>query len=200
MISSRGGGGRLVASKTLQSLVGNEYDLKVIFPIDQLRIWGVPSGEQFYNMMLRNGWIRSMNFIARHVAPRLFQTRKGKLEQLIGSYMDAFDPDLVISLIPFVNYPVSEAAKVREIPFLLVTTDNDLRNWVVGVEKITHPHFKVTIGVDLPSTREVLLKKNVPNESIETTGLPLRSDFIAQKDKNRRSKRVWGFLKGPQRS
>ncbi len=178
LLSSRGGGGHLAASNTLQKLVGEEYDIKVVFPIDQLRIWGVPSGEQIYNKMLRKGWIRTTNFITRHIAPTLFGSREDKMEQIVGSYADVYQPHLIISLIPFVNYPASEAARKREVPYLLITTDNDLRNWVYGLEKLKHPHFKVTIGADLPMTRELLRRKNIPEAAIETVGLPLRLEFI----------------------
>ncbi len=185
VLSSRGGYGHTAAANTLQKLIGDHYTLKIVHPIDQLRIWGVPSGEQFYNMMLKRGWVRSTNFLARHIAPHLFRTRKSKLEKIINSYIQAYNPDLVISLIPYVNYPASEAARKKEVPYLLVTTDNDLRNWAYELDRLRHPHFKVTIGCDLPTTRGVLLKKKIPDSAIETIGLPLRPDFIAAKDKAR---------------
>lgn len=183
ILSSKGGGGHIAAANTLHQLVGEEYNLKVVQPIDQLRIWGVPSGEQFYNSVLRNGWIRSMNFIVRHVAPPLFRSRLGKLEKIISSYIDNYKPDLVISLIPFVNYPATEAARKKEVPYLLITTDNDLTKWVFEMQRVKHKQFKVTIGTDLPMTRGILMKKNVPSQAIETIGLPLRLEFMAAKDK-----------------
>ncbi len=185
VLSSVGGGGHITACNTLETLVGHEYDLKVVYPINQLNIWGVPSCEQFYNSLLRNGWIRSMNFIVRHVCPPVFRSRFVKIEKIIGSYINNFKPDLVISLIPFINYPASEAARKRDLPFLLITTDNDLRNWAFEMERIKHQQMKVTIGEDLPTTRDVLLRKKIPADAIETIGLPLRPDFLAQKDKKK---------------
>ncbi|MBS0604944.1 MAG: hypothetical protein JSS60_07925 [Verrucomicrobia bacterium] len=185
ILSSTGGGGHIAASNTLQKLVGEEYDLKIVYPINQLRIWGVPSCEQIYNTMLRKGWIRSMNFIVRHMAPPIFRSRQGKVEKIISSYVNTYKPDLVISLIPFINYPASEAARKKDIPFLLVTTDNDLKNWAFLMEKVKHKQMKVTIGADLPTTRDVLLKKKIPASAIETIGLPLRPDFMKQKDQNK---------------
>jgi processive 1,2-diacylglycerol beta-glucosyltransferase len=185
VLSSTGGGGHIAAFNTLQSLVGDEYDLKMAYPINQLRILGVPSCEQVYNSMLRNGWIRSMNFIVRNLAPSIFRSYMGKLERIINSYVQTCKPDLLISVIPFVNFPASEAARKAKIPFLMVTTDNDLRNWAVEIEKIRHPYFKVTIGADLPTTRDVLLQKNIPENAIETIGLPLRTEFIVPKDRKR---------------
>ncbi len=185
ILSSTGGGGHIAAANTLQTLVGEEYDLKVVYPINQLRIWGVPSCEQVYNGMLRTGWIRTMNFIVRHLAPPIFRSRQAKVEKIITSYINSYKPDLVISLIPFINYPASEASRKKEIPFLLVTTDNDLRNWAFEMEKVKHPQMKVTIGADLPTTRDILLKKNIPESAIETIGLPLRPDFMTQKDEQK---------------
>jgi processive 1,2-diacylglycerol beta-glucosyltransferase len=185
VISSKGGYGHTAAANTLQKLLDDKYNLHVIHPIDQLHIWGIPSGEQFYNMMLKNGWIRSTNFIVRHFVPGLFRSRQHKLEKIIRANIEAYQPDLVISLIPFVNYPASEAARKKEIPYLLITTDNDLRNWICGLEKLKHPHFKVTIGADLPTTRDVLRRAHIPDSAIETIGLPLRPEFIGLKDKTK---------------
>lgn len=182
VLCSRGGYGHTAAANTLQKIIGDRYNLKVVHPIDQLRIWGIPSGEQFYNMMLKRGWIRSLNFLARHVAPRLFRSRKNKIEKIINSYIKAYQPDLVISLIPYINYPATEAARKQEIPYLLITTDNDLRNWAYELEHLKHPQFKVTIGSDLPTTRDALIKKKIPASCIETIGLPLRLDFISSKN------------------
>lgn len=185
ILSSTGGGGHMTASNALEKLVGEDYDIKIIYPINQLRIWGVPSCEQVYNSMLRSGWVRSMNFIVRHICPPVFRSRLGKLEKLITSYINATKPDLVISLIPFINYSASEASRKKGIPFLVITTDNDLRNWVLGMEKIKHPQMKVTIGTDLPTTRDLLLRKRIPASAIETIGLPLRPDFMCQKDERK---------------
>ncbi len=183
ILSSTGGGGHLAACNTLAQLVGEEYDLKVVYPINELRIWGVPSCEEIYNKMLKKGWIRSMNFIVRHVVPTIFRSRQGKVEKIITSYIKAHHPDLVISLIPFINYSASEAARKQSLPFLVITTDNDLRNWAFEMEKAQHPQMRITIGADLPTTREVLLKKHIPERMIETIGLPLRSEFFSLKNK-----------------
>ncbi len=182
ILSSTGGGGHIAASNTLQSVVGDEYNFKLVYPINELRIWGVPSCEQVYNSMLRRGWIRSMNFIVRNLVPTIFRSYMGKLERIVASYITTYQPDLLISVIPFVNFPASEAARKAGVPFLVITTDNDLKNWALEIEKIKHSAFKMTIGADLPTTRGILLEKNVPEGSIETIGLPLRPDFMSQKD------------------
>jgi len=185
VLSSHGGYGHTAAANTLIALLGKQYQFSIYHPIDQVRVMGVPLRENFYNATLKHGWIRTMNFIARHIAPGLFNASRKQLEEMVGSWIDKEKPDLVISIIPFVNYPATEAARKRDIPYLLITTDNDLRNWSYRLEKLHHPNFKITIGADLPLTRGLLLKKKIPDSAIETIGLPLRLNFTVRKDEEK---------------
>jgi processive 1,2-diacylglycerol beta-glucosyltransferase len=182
ILSSKGGYGHTAAANTLLAILKERYEIEIVHPIDNIRFFGVPSGEEFYNTMLHHGWIRSMSFISRYIAPPLFRTKKSKIERIIHRYIEAQKPDLIISLIPFINYPASEAARKQDIPYLLVTTDNDLKNWVLDLDEVKHPHFKVTIGSDLPTSKGRLVKQGIPESSIETIGLPLRPEF--RRDQN----------------
>ncbi len=183
VLCSNGGYGHKAAAQTLKDLLEEDYNLTVVFPIDEMRIWGLKSGEQLYNSMLQNDWIQSLNLITKHLAPKIFRTRKEQVEELIKKHIEKQQPDLVISLIPFINYPASEAARKKEVPFLLITTDNDLRLWVHGLQGVQHPSFKVTVGSDLWCSRELLRKRNIPNTAIETIGLPIRTEFFSTKNK-----------------
>lgn len=182
VLSSNGGNGHNAAAGALKSILKDQYDFKVIYPIDDLQILGVSSGESVYNLALRNGWTRSVNVVSKYVAPKLFRTYKKKLEGLITQQIDDENPDLVISLIPFINFPASEAARKSDVPYLLITTDNDLQAFVHGLQGVSHPHFKVVIGNDLRSGHLMLKKRNIPDEAIESIGLPIRPDFLAKKD------------------
>ena len=182
VLSSHGGYGHIAAANTLIALFGKEYDFSIYYPIGEVRVMGIHFRENFYNFTLEHGLIRTMNFIARNIAPGLFKASRKQIEGTIDSWIEKEKPDLVLSLIPFINYPATEAARKRDIPYLLITTDNDLRNWSYGLEKLRHPNFKVTIGADLPLTRGLLLKKKIPDSAIETIGLPLRLEFTVRKD------------------
>ncbi len=182
VLCSNGGYGHNAAAQTLHNLLGHEYNIRVVYPIDQLRIWGIKSGEKVYNVLLENSWTQSLNWVTRYLAPKIFRTRKTKVEAIIRRYIEDANPDLVISLIPFINYPASEAARKSDIPFLLITTDNDLRLWVHGLQGVQHRCFKVTVGSDLWCSRELLRKRNIPDSAIETIGLPIRTDFFGNKD------------------
>jgi processive 1,2-diacylglycerol beta-glucosyltransferase len=182
VLCSNGGNGHNAAVGALKTILDNRYDFKVVYPIDELQILGVKSGEGVYNLALRNGWTRSVNVVSRYVAPKVFRGYKKKIEDLISQHIEKEEPDLVISVIPFINFPASEAARKAEIPYLIITTDNDLQTFVHGLQGVSHPNFKVIVGTHLWCSREMLYQRNISAKDIETIGLPVRPDFLTKKD------------------
>ncbi|HEX2580209.1 MAG TPA: glycosyltransferase [Rhabdochlamydiaceae bacterium] len=182
VLCSNGGGGHIAAANTLKALLEDRYDFTVIYPINELEIFGVPSAESLYNLALRKGWNRSVNIISRYVAPKVFRGYKKQLEKLIANHIHALEPDLVISVIPFINFPASEAARKADVPYLMITTDNDLQTFVHGLQGVSHPHFKVVVGTHLWCSQEMLHRRNISNNLIEVIGLPVRPDFLVKKD------------------
>lgn len=178
ILSCRGGYGHEAATNTITHLLADGWETRVIYPINDLQIWGIPCGEAFFNYLISRGYIRLMDLIARYLAPHLFIHRTEKTAALIEKQIIEEGADLLISVIPFVNYPASVAAKRQNIPFLLITTDNDLHNWVLQLENLQHSHFKVTVGSKLSASYDLLLKHNISPSVIEVTGLPLRPSFI----------------------
>lgn len=185
ILSSTGGYGHCAAASTLTYLLQNEWESRIFHPINALRMFGMPAGESFYNFAISHNYMGVTNWAAGCVAPYLFQRRFEKTVRLIQTQLIKQKAELLISVIPYVNYPASEAARRQGIPFLLVTTDNDLSNWVYGMESMEHQRFKVTIGTDLSKTRGLLLRKGIPEESIETIGLPLRPAFLSTFEKQK---------------
>lgn len=183
VLSSFGGYGHIASANTLETLLGDEYEFKVVYPIKELRIFGMPSGEEFYNWLIANNFNRLTNLFAGKFTPPIFEKRHAKIEEQIAEHVEEYQPDMIISLIPFVNLPVSEVARKYDLPMLLVTTDNDLTNWVKCLERRKHTNFKVTIGSNLPTTKGLLMKSGVPESAIEAVGLPLRPQFIQTRSK-----------------
>ena len=183
ILSSYGGYGHIAAANTLMSLLGDDYEFDIVYPIKELRVFWIPSVELGYNFVLANHWNRLMNGIVHLFARPVMRQRNEKLLHLIEKHIEEKKPDIVVSLIPFVNSPATEAARKMGLPFLLITTDNDLHNWVFQLEKRKHANFKVTIGSDLPTSKGSLLKQNVSEHEIEMIGLPLRPEFLNTKSK-----------------
>lgn len=178
ILSSFGGYGHIAAANTLDTLLSSEYEMEVIYPIKELKMWKVPNGEGFYNYLLSNNMTSIANWIVRNMIGPMFIRRQPKMERQIYAHVQKMKPDIVISLIPLVNYPASEAARKANIPFLLITTDNDLANWAFSLRKKQHARFKATIGANLPTTIGTFQKENIFDEEMEVTGLPLRPEFL----------------------
>jgi processive 1,2-diacylglycerol beta-glucosyltransferase len=182
VLCSNGGNGHNAAVGALKTILQERYAFTVVYPIEELEIFGVKSGEGVYNLALRNGWNRSVNVVSRYVAPKVFRGYKKKIEKLVANHIEEHKPDLVISVIPFINLFSSEAARKAGVPYLIITTDNDLQTFVHGLQRVSHPNFKVVVGTHLRCSKEMLYHRNVPDESIEPIGLPIRPDFLVQKD------------------
>jgi processive 1,2-diacylglycerol beta-glucosyltransferase len=184
VLCSNGGNGHNAAVGALKTILNDRYDFTVVYPIDELEIFGVPSGESLYNLALRKGWTRSVNVVSRYVAPKVFRRYKKKLEGLVADHIEAVKPDLVVSVIPFINFWASEAARKAKIPYLIITTDNDLQTFVHGLQGVCHPNFKVVVGTHLWCSQEMLHQRNITDNLIEVIGLPVRPDFLVKKDAN----------------
>lgn len=183
ILSSTGGYCHRSASAAIEEIFKDEYQCFEVFPLEQFVCFGDRTGEDLiYNMFLQNGWIRTMNFLASRLAPLWFQARRRYLESIVTEYIEREKPDLVLSLIPFVNYPASEAARKKEIPYLLVTIDSDLTVWALGLDLLKHPQFKVTIARDHELTRGILAQNRIPQECIEVTGIPIHPVFLQARD------------------
>jgi UDP-N-acetylglucosamine:LPS N-acetylglucosamine transferase len=182
IFSCKGGHGHVSASLAIQEILRGKYDFQEVFPIEELHSLFEYSGESFYNSLLKNDWIRFTNVMSNQLAPLWFQARRKGIEALIQKYMQKEKPDLVLSLIPYINYPASEAARKSRVPYLLVTTDNDLSIWAIGLENLKHRECKVTIGRDHDLTRGLLTYLGIPSENIETIGLPIHPQFLQQKN------------------
>ncbi len=165
-----GGYGHQAAAETLEECL--DHEVVVRYPLQ---------GEEIYNMLARNCYHRTMNAMVRAMGPRVMHFVKGKIEKAV----EEVEPDVLVSLIPLVQFPASEVARKAGIPFRVITTDYDLTNWVYGMEKIEHEDVRVTIGVDLPTTRGLLLDHGVKDEQIFTIGLPLNPRFLKEQEKKR---------------
>lgn len=183
ILSSFGGYGHIAAANTLDTLLSREYEMEVIYPIKEIKLWKVPHGEGFYNYLLSNNMTSVANWVVRNMIGPMFIRRQPKMEGQIYAHIQKMKPDIVISLIPLVNYPASEAARKADIPFLLITTDNDLTNWAFSLRKKQPARFKATIGASLPTTIGIFREENIFDEEMEVTGLPLRPEFLDLRDK-----------------
>jgi len=194
IFTSKGGYGHKAACQALKQTLSDRYDLTIINPfqdllgsIDPLRTItrGRIDGEDMYNSLLRNCWSRSLGIICKYIAPVAMRLRRRSIERNILQYVQEKKPHMIISVIPFLNLPISNVAKKLQVPFLLVTLDGDLTNWVFRLKRMTHTNYVVTIGFQTPKTRKILRQCGINDKRILHTGFPLRADFLEKKDKHK---------------
>ena len=73
----------------------------------------------------------------------LISPRKSTLEKLFLDYFNDEKPDLIISVMPFINAAVLCAAKRADVPFLVLTNDLDTTNYVHNICAPTYKKFRV---------------------------------------------------------
>ena len=185
LLSSYGGNGHIAAANTLQKLLGDRYEFHVSYPLTELQILRIKKAENIYNVLLANNMNRAVNGLVRLVTKPLFKLVHQRLIRLLSKRVSDFEPELILSLIPFANHAASIVANRFHLPYLIVTTDNDLCNWVAEFEKRQSENFRVTIGADLPTTMGRLSEKGVRKEQIDCIGLPLPPEFTESLSKEK---------------
>jgi len=181
LLSCRGGNGHQSATDTITSLFQGIYSTKIVYPMEVLQLGEYFSGVGMYNFLLQKYFLRTVSLMAALSYPVFRNILRGTFIRYFEDQIKRFRPDLIISVMPFINEPALIAAQRAKIPFLLVTVDNDLRNYFVDRDVRSLDPFKVTIGHELPTTTGLLLEKGIASKDIMLTGLPLRRGFRVEK-------------------
>lgn len=191
ILTSKGGFGHMAACDSLQSTLGEEYDITIVNPFEEIIedldiikkiTLKKMDGEQFYNKILSSGWINFFNFNARHIVPFTTKRMSKLMEKRFLNYLKKTMPDLLISVIPVITLPASNAAWRLRIPYLMITLDYDLTMWLIGIKKAKHQNITITVADDY--TKEKFLTKKLPNHinKIHSIGVPIRKSFFDNRD------------------
>jgi len=191
LVMCKGGYGHVAACQTLTECLSPYYDVSTIDFIDTIYnsldpvrtiTFGKANGNDMYNGLLQSGWIRLSNWVYRNVAPTAILSSKKKIEKRTFAFLEKEKPDMLISALPIFNLPMSNAAKKSGIPFILVTLDSDLTNWLLNLHKISHQNFVITINNTWQGTEQQLKNRGIKPENIKNIGFPRRKDFLAKKN------------------
>jgi UDP-N-acetylglucosamine:LPS N-acetylglucosamine transferase len=186
IFTCNGGNGHTAACETLKDILP-DCEIKLVRPIHDFfsRFF---DEEEWYGSFLKNGWIRTGNFIARYPGTMFLSFRLTSFQNRFETFLKKEKPDLLISVIPLINYPAIWAAKHCNIPFMLITLDADLELWLSNMQKCqTHnismnENVVLTVQMKTPLIEKQLEKKHIPNKCIAEVGCPLRKDFFTPKD------------------
>ncbi|MFA6527897.1 MAG: glycosyltransferase [Candidatus Babeliales bacterium] len=198
VLVSKGGACHLSAFRSRQSFLGDEYDMRgldlveclsCLDPINRVTCGGF-DGEKLYNLFLQKGWTRLTSYLVENGAPSLMKSNYEEIKKGIMNLLELERPDLLLSIIPFFNFPACKAAEALGIPFLIVTLETDLTNWLAGMDRgITHPSYAITTWSNLEFTRNQLASARIPHDRVFNIGFPLREGFM-QKNVEKFNKKI----------
>lgn len=186
---SKGGGAHKSMLDALRTYLCPEYELIAFNPLE--RFWGkldplraltfgYIDGEDFYNCLLARDfrWVINRAFCFGTSSMRR-HTRY--IEDQLENYFRIEKPDIIISVIPVLNYALNEAARRVNKPFLMVAPDCDTTHYLTDMYP-TRPFF-CTLPFDDDLLRAAARNAWIPEHFIKAYGFPLRLDFFEPKDR-----------------
>jgi UDP-N-acetylglucosamine:LPS N-acetylglucosamine transferase len=141
------------------------------------------NGEDLYNALLKGGCMRIANHFCSEGSRRVLHQKRAIYEH-VKEYVLTMKPDLMVSVIPLINFVLLDIAKELNIPFLVMTTDLDSRNYVNGFneEALAYDKFKYTLAFSDPALKDAIADANIPLSQLAITGWPVRQHFFEPKD------------------
>jgi UDP-N-acetylglucosamine:LPS N-acetylglucosamine transferase len=188
---SRGGGGHLSASAAITGYLNGRYDITAVNPFDEILARLDPmrklscnrlSGEDTYNYLIRHGWYRLINIYACRFGASYITATEPRIRRLVRAYFEREKPDLIISLIPFINAPLAAAAQERGIPFVILPIDLDPETYLCGMKGSQHKHIFFAIPCDREEIKVKIISAGMLQENIRVTGYPVRPAFLSPCD------------------
>ena len=180
VFTSDGGNGHKTACEVLKETFP-DCEIKLVNPIYDF-FKNVFDGEGFYNKVIQSGWIHTSNFVARYIGKPFFKIRTSSFKKRFLKYLENEKPDVLISVIPLINYPAAWAANKCNIPFFIITLDADLELWLLNMEKCHNLKFNITVNAKTQRIKKQLKQKRIPESCVLEVGSPLRKNFLEQKD------------------
>lgn len=135
ILSSYGGGAHESARREIERIFQEKnWESRTVYPIDQMKVLGVSSPEKnIYNPLLKRDLTVLIEF-SRLTFRAIYTRQKCAIKRIIDRHIQIEKPNLIVSLIPIINTPAIELASEKEIPYILVTVDRDLRNYFLPRE------------------------------------------------------------------
>ena len=138
---SSGGGGHVSALDSIETCLQPCIDVRRIAPLRDIlhRIdpiaqasLGRLDGELLFNKLAERGHTGLLGALEK-IGTRRVRTKRRAMAQLFRKAFAEHPPTLIVSTMPFVNAAVSDVAHEMGIPFVVVPTDYDLSNFIVGL-------------------------------------------------------------------
>jgi len=190
IFTSSGGGGHEAAAKAIDGYLKNDYQIEhtyifshVLVPLDLIShiTFGKANGEKFYNWLICKKYLRLLNMFAR-LGKWVFSISKNSVRRHIKNYLTINRPDLIISVIPYVNDGILTAAQELAIPFILIPTDLDATNFISNLDTSKHKGFWLISSFNDQAIKEIIMDVRIPESQLLVGGFPVRTSFFTSKD------------------
>jgi len=184
------GGGHTSVTNALQEQLKGQYTVTqayiftdVLGNIDPLNYIsrGRYNGEMIYNWFIRRRIYWANNTLAQ-AGRWLYSFFAFRVERRVEEYLRKEKPDLVISVIPFVNASILAVTKKLDLPFLVIPTDLDASTFSVGSKASDYKKLYFTLPFENQLIKQSIEKAHIPADKLYITGFVLRPAFFEPKD------------------
>lgn len=192
ILSGRFGEGHLQAARAIQEAARLEYpqvETKIIdfmewahpnlYPVSHyVYMKGIKAFPQVY------GFIYQKTYKGNSFSKKLNAALSGGMRKML-ELLTVERPSVVISTYPFASSVLSKlkAEGVTNVPLVTVITDHTQHSYWL------HPHTDQYL-VGSAETRKKLIRIGIPAASVAVTGIPIRTKFLEEKD---RQSLVWKY-------
>jgi len=195
VFSSVGGGGHVSTVQLLRSLLGNDSYIKdvetfqdvlrPVFLID--RFWGGKYGVlKIYNYLLQKNKPFFCNLYLT-IGKWYMRLRKKTMKATFQRYIVCEQPDLIISLVPHINFYLLQAAQDLDIPILIMPCDIDIGayTYIADFKPFSYEKAYITMHFHNEDVHKELVNIGFQPENITVIGAPVRHSFIESQAKNK---------------
>jgi processive 1,2-diacylglycerol beta-glucosyltransferase len=191
IFNSLGGGGHIAVTNALKQYLERDYDVvvsdvfaTVLAPIDVIHkiSSGKLYGEAIYNFFIRKKWYTPVNILFIRFCVAYLKTFRKKAKNLLEQYIDEQKPDIIISVVPFINDFILEIAQEKNLYFLLIPTDFDIATFLYHIKQPHYEKFMMAIPFEDKKIFSDLETAKISHNNYRITGFVVRPDFFETKN------------------
>lgn len=182
------GGGHLSAAKSIKQYLEKTYDdvqLEMVDCIEYINKFLNKVSTGAYKQMAKNApwmWELVYNHSKDGALARITNTSNKLMSRKLNSLLQEFEPDLVISTHPFGNQMCAILKRRGKIRCKIATTLTDFKlhnQWLYLSEYIDY------FFVSNDKMKEAMIEKNITEEKIFVTGIPVSNRFLGEFDQEK---------------
>jgi len=192
IFTSSGGRGHVSAAEALQEYLGDTYEVKPVYVIREVLkdldfIYSITGGayhsEELYNHFLTR---KQLAFVRPMVyAGKIFFTMQHRaIEQILTAYIEAENPDMVISVIPMLNGVTAAVTERLKIPFWVIPTDFDASLFTFQINKPRSPYLLVNCALSDGLVKRTFREAGLRPSQYTYVGMPVREQFLQSYDRD----------------